>query len=390
MLFFNQDIINKFYASCNEPPSLHFYSFTTLVKMNKIKNLSSAVHSNCINISSTYIDNSLHKLNSNYRNNIDEYDLVLVTKTEITKDDSYNMVSNVLGFMIVQKGECKKYPNAYSLNLICTKADISGSVGSYLLALYVYTIANNNEVTSKVGLLELASAYLNMGGLCLYSKYGFEYDHSLYGYRCFKDINNLPMIVDLKNKYGLTETNVDEVSEKIINICTKNQQIFTKPEICYIRGDRQIILGILMNLKRFMDLNKPEYITSVINSKMTKIDYALLYEALGGDINVVDTKIQEINTLTDDEINIMLEYAVQLRNSSSRKRTYYSSDYDVDYDYDYDKPYQRQKQTSITGGYKNKKNKKTKRIKKRRTFRRCSLRKKISHTRTYKRRNRRV
>lgn len=117
------------------------------------------------------------------------------------------------GFLVVQRAECAKYPNVYCLKLVCALEQ-----GHLLVGCYLYTIINHPNLPAdfnriklypivketpleKIGLLEMSASYENISALCLYSKFGFKEDKSLRGYysNCFREENNLPMIVDLSS-----------------------------------------------------------------------------------------------------------------------------------------------------------------------------------------------
>jgi hypothetical protein len=136
-------------------------------------------------------------------NDIDEYDLTVavmrdydtVDETGATKTVTRRKINKVVGFIITEKGECKKMPNAVSVNLICVRPNtISGGI---LLGAYLYCIKNSRF--EKKGILELARGYLNVAGFMSYSKLGFIKDVRLFGPRCFPDYRNLPMSIDLRS-----------------------------------------------------------------------------------------------------------------------------------------------------------------------------------------------
>ena len=56
-------------------------------------------------------------------------------------------------------------------------------------------------MSDKIGILELANAYMNLSGFFSYTKVGFDKDNSLFGKYCFNDASNLPMSVDI-TKYS--------------------------------------------------------------------------------------------------------------------------------------------------------------------------------------------
>lgn len=110
-------------------------------------------------------------------------------------------MEKVVGFIIVELGECKSHPDAYAVNLICTAASNGCSVkAAQLLGAYLFCIKQMREV-EQLGLLELADGYENIGGFSAYSKMGFDKNISMGSKDCFRDIRNLSMSVDL-NKYS--------------------------------------------------------------------------------------------------------------------------------------------------------------------------------------------
>jgi len=251
----------------------------------------------------------INKQNRALKHNKDTHDLALITYEPQENFSSTKLENNILGFIIIQKGECSKFNDTYCINLICSPSldERSKGIGSILIALYIYCIMNNDDIIEKRGLLELANSYVNMGGLCLYSKYGFVYDPLLYGADCFNDYNNLPMIVEIDTKYG----NSNEIIKDIL--LGKNKG-FQKPPICSIReNDKQLLIGILMNLDKFLKLNNLEYITSYIMSNNTSIEYELLYNLLGNSPEMVEIKINELMTgeLSDEDRELLSKIYVE-------------------------------------------------------------------------------
>jgi len=105
----------------------------------------------------------------------------------------------ILGFIIVQLGECGDLRNTYSINLICIRNHIALKKpmrARVLLAAYMYCITSN-ELLDQQGVLELAGGYHNISGFISYSNVGFVKDMRLRGDNCFKSIYNLPMRIDL-------------------------------------------------------------------------------------------------------------------------------------------------------------------------------------------------
>lgn len=229
---------------------------------------------------------------------------ILVASTRVLEDVSIPInrrLEGIVAFVIVELGECKKYPSAYSINLICTntKKAITGT-GSILMGAFLYTILshpnNSNptdainfppgngflKVSSKrlsdgrvienctfgsqerlipieqIAVLELASAYINPGGLCMYEKFGFTYDQTMFsdvskGINCFADRDNLPMLIDFNSKPGYAELNNEDKKQKVVNITVGLDRGFPKSKICSMRGDNQRLLGLLKSIKLYID-----------------------------------------------------------------------------------------------------------------------------------------
>ena len=154
------------------------------------------------NIGSTYLkDNIKSALNT------DSFDMiVLVSKLPCPSKTAKN--ENAVGFLISQLGEChaeQKYASIPALNLICAPkkhkckhancpSSGCGFIGRILIFMYLYALKQQNI---RYGILELAGVYCNIGGLCLYNKFGFREDISMKYTDCFGDPSNLSMVCDL-------------------------------------------------------------------------------------------------------------------------------------------------------------------------------------------------
>ena len=180
----------------------------------------------CVKIGDTYINETIS--------------LGLGTHSDITdilfiKKLNDEVVGDIIGFIMVEKGECAKYPNTVSVRLICTNTNVSG-FGSILIAMFLCSIIKYH---TDLGIncdaaLELASSYTNVEGLCLYGKFGFEYVPDLvhgcypeYGSKPTKSqaYSNLPMYVDLTYK----------TIEDIVAIHLRTLQLYKKHMICSLR-----------------------------------------------------------------------------------------------------------------------------------------------------------
>jgi hypothetical protein len=189
------------------------------------------------------------------------------------------------GFMIVEKGECNTFPEIHCLNLICSK----NQFGRWLIALYLYITIKRGD---DIGLLELGNAYYNVGGLCLYTKYGFKFAPDLSKEDCFKYFTpNLPMKVEVKD-YGATE---EEQIARLFRILTNteiNDESFTKPTICGIRGNRQKLLSLALNLQV-----TEEYVTREVDESKDKYLWEYQYGRYLSPYETSDGTIIDYNKL---------------------------------------------------------------------------------------------
>jgi hypothetical protein len=241
-------------------------------------------------------------------------------------------LSGVVGFIIVELGECKTYPFGYSINLICTNKYAPAGSGSILMGLYLYTIlchpdkTDSTDITfplgkgmvniveksstpedavsviettftstepltpvQQFGILELASAYRNPGGLCMYEKFGFQYTESMYGSQCFEDFDNLPMLIDFNTKPGYSELSKEQRQQKIINITAGTDKGFPKSKICYVRDSfvnptgktiktgEQKLLGYLKTLKLLMEHDMSSVTGSDAERSIKKLYYTIKF-----------------------------------------------------------------------------------------------------------------
>jgi hypothetical protein len=121
---------------------------------------------------------------------------IAIHKTFRTLRDLKQQLACIQGFLIVELGECKRYPKQYTINLICAPSDTFKAAP--LLGAYLFLAKRRKQ---KLGILELAGKYGgNIAGFCSYDKFGFRENVALYK-RCFNDTDkqNLPMTVILNN-----------------------------------------------------------------------------------------------------------------------------------------------------------------------------------------------
>jgi len=300
-LYNKDDIINN--LTFNSRPELRpiTSSRPDRTLRNNLKSVMTSLIGVCSNIGDQYIrdafNNTIQIPEDINNSNFD----ILVISTNIIEDvtkDFDARISGIGAFIIVQLGECEKYPKAISINLICAKA----GTGSLLMAAYLYTILSHPIDTSPnldpidlptigirgegflnivnmpsedgsdiysstfgstdplipiqdVAVLELASAYENTGGLCMYEKFGFEYDPTMYTdatINCFNDRNNLPMKIDFTNNLVYGPLPIHQKKQRVVEILTERvKNVFTKSLICNLRGQLQELLGYLKSIYLF-------------------------------------------------------------------------------------------------------------------------------------------
>ena len=164
------------------------------------------------------------KETENARYDHKNYDILLLMTKDYAKLKYYTIdekLSNVLGFIIVQKGECELHPEALAIKLICTRTSVPTEdepilykwvKSSILLGAYLCMIKSSKY--EQLGLLELADGYNNLPGLCAYIKFGFREDSSLVKDGCFPNVENVAMSVRLDSH----DDSPDITFESIINV----------------------------------------------------------------------------------------------------------------------------------------------------------------------------
>ena len=179
--------------------------------------------------------------------------VVLVDTSLLQPGNNESLVRSTQGFMITEKGECKKFPDVHSISLICSKAGsgLSGA-GSFMLGAYLFMIKTNmcnflGSTGTQIGILDLASSYTNVGGFCAYAKFGFKYFPELKLYQdCYDPEDglyaNLPMAVDI------TSWTPDNVLALV-----RGTQKLEKGRLCDLRGDDQLLQSFLDRIRNAKD-----------------------------------------------------------------------------------------------------------------------------------------
>jgi hypothetical protein len=163
-----------------------------------------AVTQDIINLSDTFEDSSQYD-----KNNKKDIDRIEARQ--------YLKLTNILGFLIVKKGECRMLNNVWGVNLICNRVnsplekDSFTIKGQILLGCYLYAIKTNTNVSihDKTGFLELAGGFENSSAFFAYYKMGFnvnlelsnkDYLYAELDYDLYDDLDhNLPMSIDLQD-----------------------------------------------------------------------------------------------------------------------------------------------------------------------------------------------
>lgn len=234
------------------------------------------------------------------------YDMIIIATDDINSISGANInteFDKIKGFMIVEKGECQTYSDNYCINLICTvqpsntQAKPTFSAGNILIALYIYVLIQDTTIVNKVGLLELANSYYNVGGLCLYTKYGFVYDRALSTPTCFPAFpDTMPMIANILD-YG---SSIDEQTDRLFDIIAGKPRSFSKPSICNQRDKRQMLLALALNLEMGMT---GDYFTS----DDTILKYDLLNDAFtNGPVSLNDFIASNGNQMNDTDVADLL------------------------------------------------------------------------------------
>jgi hypothetical protein len=320
--FFRKDIINEFteknitnkYRLRNIDDILKDCKHTKTKQQLIVDTIQYLFTNICTGVGSSYSEKMITK----FINNPDLFDIAIILynknvisysnqtcEDEACEDeaceDVKEQLNDAVGFIIVELGECQHFPNAYSVHLICTKSGSEPGIGTILMGLYLYTILSHpnkqddNHTSgdipiSHVGVLELAASYENAGGLCMYEKFGFTYDQNMRindkkGKKCFNDMDNLPMIVDLNKYIG---NSVEEKQKMIIDITNGIVPGFEKSKICNIKNkDIQKLVGYLKILKHYFDFR-------ISLNKNTRTNVIELYDLFDNNREVLDYIIKYV------------------------------------------------------------------------------------------------
>jgi len=221
-----------------------------------------------------------------------------------------NKMAKIVGFLISEKGECKKYPEAYAVKLICTR---ERGISGLLLGCYMYSIKSHPEYMQK-GLLELAGEFRNVNGFCAYRKMGFQIDADIFTSKirvgdCLEfSIYMLPMSVEL-----------DEVSRhQIIQRCT--QSVAIDEAICHrlflARPESEIRIKDEKFRIRIIGLYRLYYHVSMLFAEIHPYRFSeIMYECF----TMMETRTKQSIPLLEE---IFKKYDRKTPKSNERKRDY--------------------------------------------------------------------
>jgi hypothetical protein len=240
--------------------------------------------------------------------NTHEFDILVAVDSEYmnissqpSKQFTIAQMDHVLGFIIVELGECQDRPDVWSINLICSRPNSRGLQikSGLLLGAYQYCIKSKNIL--QEGILELAGGYTNTSGFFAYTKMGFFKDLNLSGTTCFEDYNNLPMRVDLTS---ITMNDVinqaTDTVRRIVTDCQDDSQIFTAgiPSGLYSKQDQKD-LGLYNNLyyKVEVDFNNQRAIYGLSPDEQQILDKDITVVVGRNKSNIMNELNTRINTI---------------------------------------------------------------------------------------------
>jgi len=186
----------------------------------------------------------------------DQYNSVAAARS--TDATAIKKMEHIVGFIILEYGECKTKPTVWSVNLICTTTNIRRKTikSTLLLGAYLYCI--RNSAFTKECILELAGGYTNMPGFISYTRMGFKKDTSLYNNNCFEDFNNLPMSVIVAGMSGLSDATIIDRSAGIqphVTIRNGDQDVYTLGIASPANSKRQELYLTIKNMLYKFSLN---------------------------------------------------------------------------------------------------------------------------------------
>jgi hypothetical protein len=221
-------------------------------KPNGVEELTNLFSSICTGIDSGYIEDKIKKAIAT-RNKCDI--LMVLLNTDI-----------LCGFMITEANGCNitGYKDVPVLSLICTSnAANKATLSPGRIMMYTYVTALKNE-NIKFGILELAYAYNNISGYCLYKKFGFDENMALR--ECYSHLQSLPMSVFVPNiaQEQLDTVLIHNKSFRIIDVLCDQKSKTDKIHSGNVKKEKEAALKLVQtNLKTY----KPDEL-SVLQVKL--------------------------------------------------------------------------------------------------------------------------
>lgn len=222
--------------------------------------------------------------------------------TDLIGDDT--LANYVRGVMVVQVGECRDRPDMPCIALVCSPH----GKGNLLLGLFVHALSQAHEMDGggTLGALEVAAGTLNLGGLCLYSKYGFEFDPSLTGPNCFRDARNLPMTVDL-TRFGQTRA---EQTDKVANIVCGLDPGFVRPKVCAMRGKSQALYAALSEVDRLQTYLPDDEVPAMLETRDGHLVDVMWLQQTFPDPAGLTKLLQTFDTITARQLDWLLDKCI--------------------------------------------------------------------------------
>ena len=221
-----------------------------------------------MNINPEYFKGVIRKIFNDFYENVD-FDIIILVSNENLDEPLHK---RVVGFLVTQFAECRDVENVYSnipaLNLVCApkKHAHTGNrtncqngcsvIGRILLFMYSYALKKNHF---KYGILELAGLYCNIGGLCLYNKFGFREDISIKTPTCFEEEETLSMVSKIED---ITYTELYDALLDNKNISVPDEEPLCKKPSTAISREKQIsiqqdqVLNRMQNYENILKLQK--------------------------------------------------------------------------------------------------------------------------------------
>ena len=192
---------------------------------------------------------------------------------DVDVDPRNEFFAQIKGFVIVQLKKCgEQY--FHSLNLMCiqkkqpttttTTSTKPFKGGQLLMGAFLFCLFRKKN-SPPVAILELAHAYLNLPGLCMYEKFGFAYDASTHS--CFTEYASLPalpMRLDVATHRLYLGKSREEKERTLISIVAGTAgSAFPKSKICdpaVVSTNEQYLLGLLKILLLCMENKHVHYL----------------------------------------------------------------------------------------------------------------------------------